>query len=121
MKSGRVKSRNLLVKILSETGHVSHAIALVNGSLDSVAKERRTSDANVYSIEVMKAIVKAVSESGDPLTQKSLSDLCERMDREAEMTDDTIEDMVFQPIEKDFSRPKKKGPFSAQFEEESLA
>ena len=120
MKSGRVKSRNLLVKILSETGHVSHAIALVNGSLDSIAKERRT-DANVYSIEVMKAIVKAVSESGDPLTQKSLSDLCERMDREAEMTDDTIEDMVFQPIEKDFTRPKKKGPFSAQFEEESLA
>ena len=100
----RVDSSNFLLKILAETGHVKDAMNMINSNLDSLDPGRgRSKDEGdrkpvpEYYLEVMKAIVKGVSECPDPTAQQSLSELCARMDSHAQMTEETVEESVFRP------------------------
>lgn len=100
---------------------------LINSCLNKIQEKSRrvgrddepdSGTTATFCLEVMKAIVKAVSESADPTVQQSLSELCERMDKEAQMTEETIEEMLFYPIGR--RRDQRKGPFTAQAEEDLL-
>ena len=101
---------NLKVAVLADTKRIGDAFQVLRSTLLSPGPDGQIKR-GIISFQVMKKLADCVSVHGDEASRKELAVLCADLDRLATMSNDSLEQMVFQLVDskrKDTSPRKRK-------------
>ena len=122
---------SLLVYLLAKLGRLSEAF----GHLEGVLREAESDDRPLYNakiifpVETVTTLTECVAKSGDKAFKAKLASIFNRLDRIAEIKDQTLYDAMFTPVdcpksmkyrrEKNLRRLQKQKTFIADQDEET--
>jgi len=93
---------NLLISILTAAQRVDEAFGVLDKDVLADGNHFR----RVLSKEVMTSLADAVVD--DPVLSDKFADICVQLDEKATMTDETLEEMIFEPINRSKHKPTSR-------------